>query len=88
MATHKSAEKRNRQNKKRKLRNSSIKSRVKTSIKKLLDLVAGKDKANSNDALKKAASLLDKAASKKALHKNTASRKISRLTRKVNALGS
>ena len=87
MATHKSAEKRNRQNKVRRLSNSSVKSRVKTSIKKVLEAVSAKDQATSTSALKKAVRLLDKAAAKKTLHKNTASRKVSRLTKKVNALG-
>ena len=87
MATHKSAEKRNRQNKTRRLRNSSVKSQIKTSAKKVLDSVAGKDKAASADSLKKATSLIDKAVSKGTLHRNTAARKISRLTKKVNALG-
>ncbi len=87
MARHLSAEKRNRQNKTRKLRNSSIKSRIKTSAKKVLESASAKDKAASETSLKKAVSLIDKAASKKALHRNTAARKISRLTKRVNALG-
>lgn len=87
MATHKSAEKRNRQSKKRNLRNSSIKSRIKTSAKKVLGSVSANDKASSEATLKAAVSLIDKAASKGTLHKNTAARKISRLTKKVNALG-
>ncbi len=87
MATHKSAEKRNRQNQKRKMRNTSIKSRVKTSVKKVLEAVSTKDKAASETALKKAISTISKGAAKGPLHKNTAARKISRLTKKVNKLG-
>ena len=86
MATHKSAEKRARQNKKRHLRNVSVKSRVKTRLKAVLSAVGEKKKDDSREALAKAIAVIDKAASKGVLHKNTASRKISRLTRKVNQL--
>jgi small subunit ribosomal protein S20 len=86
LATHKSAEKRARQNKKRQLRNVSVKSRVKTRLKAVLSVVGEKKKDDSREALAKAIAVIDKAASKGVLHKNTASRKISRLTRKVNQL--
>jgi len=86
LATHKSAEKRARQNKKRHLRNVSVKSRVKTRLKAVLSAVGEKKKDDSREALAKAIAVIDKAASKGVLHKNTASRKISRLTRKVNQL--
>jgi len=86
LATHKSAEKRNRQNLKRNARNTSIKSKAKTSARRVLEAVSTKDKGASDSALKKAISTIDKAASKGTLHRNTAARKISRLTRKVNAL--
>lgn len=86
MATHKSAEKRNRQNKKRNLRNSAMKSRIKTGAKKVLASIAAKDKTAAETTLKQAISLIDKAASKGTLHRNTAARKISRLTKRVNAL--
>jgi small subunit ribosomal protein S20 len=82
---HKSAEKRARQEKKRTARNTSIKSATKTSVKAVLRAVDEKsDKAA--EVLKATASTLKKAASKGVIHKNTASRKISRLTKKVNAL--
>lgn len=86
MATHKSAEKRARQNKKRQLRNVSVKSSVKTRLKAVLSAVEEKKKDDARAALAKAISVIDKAASKGVVHKNTASRKISRLTRKVNQL--
>ena len=87
MATHKSAEKRARQNKKRQLRNASVKSSVKTRLKAVLGAVEDKKKDDSRKALSEAIVIIDKAVSKGVLHKNTASRKISRLTRKVNQLG-
>jgi len=86
LATHKSAEKRARQNKKRQLRNVSVKSSVKTRLKAVLSAVEEKKKDDARAALAKAISVIDKAASKGVVHKNTASRKISRLTRKVNQL--
>jgi small subunit ribosomal protein S20 len=86
LATHPSAEKRDRQNKKHKLRNSAVKSKTKTEIKKVLAAVEELDRESSEKALKSAITVIKKAASKGVYHKNNASRKVSRLTRKVNAL--
>jgi small subunit ribosomal protein S20 len=86
LATHRSAEKRDRQNKKRKVRNASVKSQTKTEIKKVLAAVEGKESENSEKALKSAIKVIKKAASKGVYHKNNASRKVSRLTRKVASL--
>ncbi len=86
LATHRSAEKRDRQSKKRKVRNVAVKSKTKTEIKKLLAAVEGKEKESSEAALKSAIKVIKKAASKGVFHKNNASRKVSRLTKKVNAL--
>ncbi len=86
MATHKSAEKRYRQSERRRQRNVATKSHVRTRVKTVLTSVASKDEDKSREELSKAVKVIDKAAGKGVLHKNTASRKISRLTRKVNAL--
>ena len=86
MATHKSAEKRSRQNEKKRLRNTSVKSSIKTRVKSVLNAVEEKDKTASGTALASAIPAINKASSKGVLHKKTASRKISRLTKKVNAL--
>jgi small subunit ribosomal protein S20 len=86
LASHKSAEKRNRQNKIRRLRNMSVKSLVKTRAKKVLQAVDEKEPGAAKQALQEAISCIDKAAAKNVFHKNTASRKISKLTKKVNAL--
>ena len=86
MATHRSAEKRDRQNKKRKIRNTAVKSQTKTEIKKVLAAVDEQDRDSSEKALKSAIKVIKKAASKGVYHKNNASRKVSRLTKKVNAL--
>ncbi len=86
MATHPSAEKRDRQNKKHKIRNTAVKSKTKTEIKKVLAAVEELDRESSEKALKNAITVIKKAASKGVYHKNNASRKVSRLTKKVNAL--
>ena len=86
MATHKSAEKRNRQNKKNRERNVAAKSALKTKIKSVITEVESKDKDNSAKALKAVIPALSKAAAKGLIHKKNASRKISRLTKKVNAI--
>ncbi|MBW2637069.1 MAG: 30S ribosomal protein S20 [Deltaproteobacteria bacterium] len=87
MATHKSAEKRMRQSEKRRMKNASTKSSVKTRIKKVLEAVEGKDLEKSKEELYSTTKAISKAASEGVIHKNNASRKISRLTKKVNAIG-
>lgn len=69
-------------------RNVAFKSSIKTAVKKVLVLAQAKEKDQEaiNAALSQAYKLCDKAASKGILHKNTASRKKSRLTRAVNKL--
>lgn len=86
MATHKSAEKRDRQAKARRARNIAAKSAIKTKVKAVVAAVEGKNKENSEKALKEAVPSVAKAASKGLIHKKNASRKISRLTKKVNAV--
>lgn len=81
-----SALKRTRQAEKRRLRNKAVRTSLKTTIKKVEAAVAAGDKLNASIALKEAIKKLCKAASKGVIHKNTASRHISRLTKKVNAL--
>ena len=67
-------------------RNKSIKSAVKTAIKKVEAAIASGDKAAAQAALVSAISAMDKATSKGVYHKNTTSRKISRMTKAVNAM--
>jgi small subunit ribosomal protein S20 len=86
MANHKSAEKRVRQNAKRKEINRNNRSKLRTSIKKLRAAVAGHDKGASTELLTPTVSLIDKAVNKGIIHKNTAARYKSRLTKHVNAL--
>jgi small subunit ribosomal protein S20 len=70
------------------MRNMSSKSRAKTAVKAVNAAVAENKGTEAGEALKKASSLLQKIAGKKVIHKKTASRKISRLTRKVNKIAS
>ena len=86
MANHKSAEKRNRQNKIRNARNTHIRSTMRTYVKKVRIAVAEGDQANAQALLEKAVPCIDKAAAKGVIHKATASRKISRLAKLVNAM--
>jgi small subunit ribosomal protein S20 len=81
-----SAEKRVRQAVKRNLRNRSVLTSIKTVEKKIEATMASGNKEDAGKALLQAVKTIDKAASKGVIHKNTASRKISRLTKKVNVL--
>lgn len=67
-------------------RNKAIRSRVKTSIKKVEAAVTANDKAAAQAALIEAIAEINKAASKGVYHKNNSSRKISRLTKAVNKI--
>lgn len=86
MANIKSAKKRILVTKTRNERNKAIKSAVKTAIKKVDAAVAANDKEAASAALLAATSAIDKATTKGVYHKNTASRKISRLAKAVNGL--
>lgn len=86
MANIKSAKKRVLVNRKKAERNKSIKSAVKTSIKKVEVAIEAKDKEAAVAALQNAISTIDKAATKGVYHKNTTARKVSRLSKAVNTL--
>jgi len=84
LANHKSAKKRAKQSQVRRLRNRSVKTTLKNLEKKLRTAKeAGDD--NKDDLLRKTQSAIHKAAKKGVLHKKTASRKISRLFKFINA---
>jgi len=86
LANIKSAKKRILVAETRAARNKAIRSKVKTAVKKVEAAVAAKDKAAAQAALLAATSEIDKATSKGVYHKNTASRKVSRLSKAVNTL--
>jgi small subunit ribosomal protein S20 len=77
--------KRARQSEKRNLRNKSVRSEVKTHIKKFTDSLASGKKEQVEESLRLVVKKISSAASKGVLHRNTASRNISRLARKANA---
>ncbi|TMA82352.1 MAG: 30S ribosomal protein S20 [Deltaproteobacteria bacterium] len=86
MTKHPSAQKRHRQSIKRQVRNLAIRSRVRTFVKRVRESVDARNTAEATERLKSAARAIDKAVTKGVLHRNTASRKISRLTRAVRSL--
>lgn len=81
-----SAAKRYRQSEKRRIRNKSVRSEVRSSAKKVLAAVAAGDHAAADEALRSYSSLIDSAARKGVYHQNTAARKKSRMAHKVGAL--
>jgi small subunit ribosomal protein S20 len=86
MANHKSAEKRVRQNVKRNEINRANRSQLRTQIKKLRAAITGQDGA-AGELLNPTISLIDKAVNKGIIHRNTAARYKSRLSKHVADLG-
>lgn len=87
MAQHASARKATRQSLKRRARNRSNNSRVRTQIKKLRLAIAGGDAAAAAGMLPATVSEIDKASKSGVLHDNAAARYKSRLTRAVQGIG-
>lgn len=86
MPIHHAAFKQIKKDKKRTLRNKAVKSELKTYVKKFEELLAEKKLEEAKSYLRQLISKLHKAKSKGVIHKNTASRKISRLYQKLNKL--
>ena len=85
MPNHKSAEKRMRQNERRRLINRSNRARLRTSIKNLRSALKGGNANEVKSLLPQTVSEIDKAVQKGVLHRNAAARQKSRLTVRVNA---
>jgi small subunit ribosomal protein S20 len=83
MPNNAAAEKRMRQEQKRRLHNRSIKSLVKTQITKARQAIA--TDAEAEEAVRAAVSELDRAAKKGVIHRNNAARRKSRLMKQLNA---
>jgi len=81
-----SAKKRLRQTIKKTTENKNRKTRIKTFVKKVEQAVAQREKDAANGVLRTAQSEIMRGVSKGVLHKNSASRKISRLNSKVKGL--
>jgi small subunit ribosomal protein S20 len=88
LANHKSAIKRARQNEIRRIRNRSVKTRVKSVVKNVHRAVAAGGGEALDVHLKEAQSAIDKAAKKGVMHKRTAARKVARLARMTQAVSS
>ena len=86
MANIKSAKKRILVNRTKAERNKSIRSAVKTAMKKVDTAVANKDLAAAQAALPQAVKAIEMAASKGVYHKNNAARKVSRISKSVNSI--
>ena len=84
MPNHKSAEKRMRQNEKRRVINRNNRGRLRTGIKRLRAALDSGDQAAVQALLPETVSLIDKAVQKGVLHRNAAARYKSRLTSRVN----
>ena len=84
MANIKSQKKRNIQNEKRHVRNTAVRSSLRTSTKKVNQAIAEGDAETAVERQRQTARDLDKAASKGVLHKRTAARRKSRLAKAVN----
>ncbi len=87
MANTLQSKKRIRRNERRAEINKARVSRIRTSIRKVDEAIAAGDKAVAAEALKAAQPEIMRGVTKGVLHKNTASRKISRLAKSVKALG-
>ena len=87
MANHKSAKKRIRRNANRAEINKSRVSRIRTFLKRVETAIASGDQGAAKTALREAQPELMRGVSKGVLHKNTASRKMSRLSAKVKTVG-
>lgn len=88
MGMHASAIKKDRQALRRRERNRALSAAIKTVVKKVRSAVGANNDAAAKQALAVAIPALSKAAAKKLIHKNRASRLISRLTRHTNRLSS
>jgi small subunit ribosomal protein S20 len=87
MANTKSAKKAARQTERRTEVNKTRRSRMRTYVRKVEEAIASGDKEAANVALREAQPELQRSAAKGIMHKNTAARKISRLSARIKALG-
>jgi small subunit ribosomal protein S20 len=86
MANIDSAKKRARQNEVRRVHNASLRSRMRTAVKRVRKAIADGDKESAQRELRAAASMLDSTAGKRIVHKNMAARNKSRLAAAVKAM--
>ncbi|MGH2662764.1 MAG: 30S ribosomal protein S20 [Actinomycetota bacterium] len=87
MANIKSQIKRNRQNERRRVRNKTVRTRLKTEARKVREAATAGDADTAAEGLRQTARLFDKAAGKGAIHPRTAARRKSKLARAVGRAG-
>jgi small subunit ribosomal protein S20 len=87
VADHASALKRHRQSEKRRVRNQAIKTRMRRLVREVREAIGSKNADAAKKTLAEASRFLDKAVTKGVLHRNTAARRISRLSHAVSSLG-
>ncbi len=87
MANHHSAKVRTRRNERRRQINKSRVSRIRTHVRKVEEAIESGDQKVAAEAMKKAQPEMQRGVSKGVMHKNTVSRKISRLVARIKALG-
>ncbi|RMH46405.1 MAG: 30S ribosomal protein S20 [Alphaproteobacteria bacterium] len=87
MANTPQSKKRARQNERRYMINKARRSRIRTFIRKVEEAIASGDKTAAGEALRAAQPEIARGVTKGVLHKNTAARKISRLSARIKALG-
>ncbi len=87
MAHHKSAKKRIRQTERRTAVNRARVSRIRTFVKKVETAIASGDKAAAEQALREAQPEIQRGVSRGVVHRNTAARKLSRLSARIKKLG-
>jgi small subunit ribosomal protein S20 len=86
LANTKSAEKRNRQAQKRRLRNNAVRTTVKSAVKKAREALTSRDPQKIKEALQEASRTINRAASKGVLHSRNASRRIARLAKAATGM--
>jgi len=86
LANHKSALKRARQNEVKRIKNKGYKTRVKKAVKEVRTALSDNSADQAKKSFVKTVSIVQKAASKGIIHRNQASRKISRLATQINQL--
>jgi small subunit ribosomal protein S20 len=86
VANIKSQIKRNRQNEKRRLRNKSVKSSLKTAVRKFNEATVAGDTATATTLMREASRKLDKAVSKGVIHKNQAANRKSSIAKRLGSL--
>tara|TARA_B100000686_G_scaffold351506_1_gene450512 strand:+ start:1480 stop:1743 length:264 start_codon:yes stop_codon:yes gene_type:complete len=87
MAQHHSAVVRTRRNERRRVINKNRVSRIRTYLRKVEEAIESGDQKKASEALRNAQPEIHRGVAKGVIHKNTASRKLSRLSKRIKALG-